>query len=249
MQLQAEQIQNDVSLDDLFEAASQAAAERPSVAPARAAVRDAETSAGSAPLQAEVDAFDVFQRIGTITRKLHDALQQLGYDKDIQSAVGSLPDARTRLDYIARLTGDAAEKVLNEVDRAVADHDQVEGSIGKLESLLKDGKLGAAEKDKAVAEFLDELRAMQTRQREHLTQIMMAQDFHDLTGQVVRKIVDVASNLEGQLVKLLLDATPPEKRKGTDSTWLNGPVVDAAGRSDVVTNQAQVDDLLESLGF
>ena len=147
------------------------------------------------------------------------------------------------------MTGDAAEKVLNEVDQAVVDHDQVEGSIGKLDSLLKDGKLSAAEKDQAVAAFLEELRAMQTRQREHLTQIMMAQDFHDLTGQVVRKIVDVASNLEGQLVKLLLDATPPEKRNRADSSWLNGPVVDAAGRTDVVTNQAQVDDLLESLGF
>lgn len=249
MQLQAEQIQNDCSLDDLFEAASQAAAERPTSAPSRPAAGDATGSAGAGLSQAEVDAFDVFQRIGTITRKLHDALQQLGYDKEIQSAVGSLPDARTRLDYIARLTGDAAEKVLNEVDQAVADHDQVEGSIGKLDSLLKDGKLGAAEKDQAVAAFLEELRAMQTRQREHLTQIMMAQDFHDLTGQVVRKIVDVASNLEGQLVKLLLDATPPEKRNRADSSWLNGPVVDAAGRTDVVTNQAQVDDLLESLGF
>jgi chemotaxis protein CheZ len=244
MQLQAEQIQNDGSLDDLFEAASQAAAARP------AQVSAAPTPAGAASAtQAEVDAFDVFQRIGTITRKLHDALQQLGYDKQIQSAVGSLPDARTRLDYIARLTGDAAEKVLNEVDQAVADHDRVEGSINKLDALLKAGALGAAEKDQAVAAFLDDLRAMQTRQREHLTQIMMAQDFHDLTGQVVRKIVDVASNLEAQLVKLLMDATPPEKRTRADSTWLNGPVVDAAGRSDVVTNQAQVDDLLESLGF
>ncbi len=249
MQLQAEQIENDVSLDDLFEAASQAAVQSPRVS--QTGQNDPETSSAgnTGAAQAEVDAFDVFQRIGTITRKLHDALQQLGYDKQIQSAVGTLPDARTRLDYIARLTGDAAEKVLNEVDRAVADHDQVEGSIGKLDALLKDATLDPAGKVDAVGAFLEELRAMQGRQREHLTQIMMAQDFHDLTGQVVRKIVDVASNLEEQLVKLLLDATPPEKRARPESTGLNGPVVDAAGRTDVVTNQAQVDDLLESLGF
>ncbi len=200
MQLQAEQVENDVSLDDLFEAASQAAVQSAPVSPKAQPSAPVSAGAEAGPSQAEVDAFDVFQRIGTITRKLHDALQQLGYDKQIQSAVGSLPDARTRLDYIARLTGDAAEKVLNEVDQAVADHDQVEGAIGKLDALLKDGNLDGAAKDQAVSAFLDELRAMQVRQREHLTQIMMAQDFHDLTGQVVRKIVDVASNLEEQLV-------------------------------------------------
>jgi len=77
----------------------------------------------------------------------------------------------------------------------------------------------------------------------------LAQDFHDLTGQVIRKIVEVAATLEEQLVKLLLDATPPDKRERVETNRLNGPVVDVKGRSDVVTNQAQVDDLLESLGF
>ncbi len=50
------------------------------------------------------DDYDVFHRIGTLTRQLHDALRELGYDTQLQGAVGTLPDARSRLDYIARLT-------------------------------------------------------------------------------------------------------------------------------------------------
>jgi chemotaxis protein CheZ len=195
------------------------------------------------------EAFDVFQRIGSITRKLHDALQELGYDKQIENAVNSLPDARTRLDYIARLTGDAAEKVLNTVDAIQSEHDQVDKSAEKLRALLS--QAGATESPlvNEVGTFLEGYRASSERQHAYMTEIMLAQDFHDLTGQVIRKIVSVAANLEEQLVTLLLEATPPEKRPLVENAGLSGPVVDANGRNDVVTNQAQVDDLLESLGF
>ena len=71
----------------------------------------------SAPEFGEDD-YDVFHRIGTLTRQLHDALRELGYDIHLQGAAGSPPDARSRLDYIARLTGEAADKVLNAVDGA-----------------------------------------------------------------------------------------------------------------------------------
>ncbi|MCS7102138.1 MAG: protein phosphatase CheZ, partial [Burkholderiaceae bacterium] len=77
---------------------------------------------------------------------------------------------------------------------------------------------------------------------------MLAQDFHDLTGQVIRKVVALAHEMEAQLVKLLLDTTPPAQRPA-ESTSLEGPVVNGAGRTDVVKNQADVDDLLASLGF
>jgi chemotaxis protein CheZ len=195
------------------------------------------------------EAFDVFQRIGSITRKLHDALQELGYDKQIENAVNSLPDARTRLDYIARLTGNAAEKVLNTVDAIQSEQDQVEKSAEKLRALVS--QAGASESPLAneVSTFLEGYRVSSERQRVHMTEIMLAQDFHDLTGQVIRKIVSVAANLEEQLVILLLEATPLEKRSVVESVGLSGPVVDAKGRNDVVTNQAQVDDLLDSLGF
>jgi len=83
----------------------------------------------------------------------------------------------------------------------------------------------------------------------HLTDIMMAQDFHDLTGQVVAKVVSLAAELEDSLVKLLVQAAPPEQAQKVESSILNGPVVNPEGRSDVVANQGEVDDLLASLGF
>jgi len=81
----------------------------------------------------------------------------------------------------------------------------------------------------------------------YLMEIVMAQDFQDLTGQVIKKIMEVTQQMEQQLVDLLVENAPAAAKK--DGGLLNGPVVNAEGRSDVVTNQDQVDDLLESLGF
>ena len=83
-----------------------------------------------------------------------------------------------------------------------------------------------------------------------LHEIMMAQDFQDLTGQVIKRLVELTRTLETQLLQVLIEAAPaqalePEQAAGL----LNGPVIDAGGRSDVVQDQAQVDELLERLGF
>ncbi len=235
-------------MDALFEAAAMAPPKTEK--PTQATVIPIRVPANVVP---SAEAFDVFQRIGSITRKLHDALQELGYDKQIADAVQSLPDARTRLDYIARLTGDAAEKVLNTIDAIQSEQDKTDAAAEIVKARVAEFAARAVGADTAVAdalrEFVDDYLVSSSKQREQLTEIMLAQDFHDLTGQVIRKIVAVAAALEEQLVALLLEATPPEKRTLVEHSGLSGPVVDAKGRSDVVTDQAQVDDLLESLGF
>ena len=101
----------------------------------------------------------------------------------------------------------------------------------------------------AVINFVADVDAATARIDQHLTDIMLAQDFHDLTGQVVAKVVALASDLEDSLVKLLLQAAPPEQAMKVDPLILNGPVVDATGRTDVVSDQGEVDDLLARLGF
>lgn len=192
--------------------------------------------------------FDVFQRIGTLTRSLHDALKELGYDKQLEQSIGSLPDARSRLSFIARLTGEAAEKVLNTVDTAQAQQGTLLSEAQRMEALLAN-----ASGDEALLAqmrgFVQCAKGTAQQASGHLSDIMLAQDFHDLTGQTVRKVVDVATRLEDSLVQLLMDATPPSQRPANDPNVLQGPVPDATGRSDVVANQAQVDDMLESLGF
>ncbi len=200
---------------------------------------------------------DIYQRLGEITRELHEALKALGYMPALKDAVGELPDARSRLEYIARLTGEAAEKVLNRVDEAKAEQQKVIDSSRQLVETI-----GAVPGLKwAMPELLQwssEIQAAAERTDHHLTEIMLAQDFHDLTGQVIKKVVALAATLEQQLLQLLIETAPsagsesantPAAPESARHPELSGPVVNPEGRSDVVTSQAQVDDLLASLGF
>jgi chemotaxis protein CheZ len=191
---------------------------------------------------------EVFQQLGTITRLLHDTMQQLGVMPKLQTATEGLPDARSRLSYIATKTADAANKVLNTVDAAKNEHRQISESTRSIGQLIVADPVKAVASG-AVMNFVHEVERSTKRIDDHLTDIMMAQDFHDLTGQVVAKVVSLASELEDSLVKLLVQAAPPEQAQKVESSVLNGPVVNPEGRTDVVANQGEVDDLLASLGF
>ncbi len=193
---------------------------------------------------------EVFQQLGTITRQLHDALTQLGVMPKLQNAANGLPDARSRLNYIAEKTGNAANKVLNSVDKAKIEHASIAAATRRIaEAIVADPVKAVA--SGAVINFVSDVEAATERIDQHLTDIMMAQDFHDLTGQVVAKVVALAGDLEDSLVKLLVQAAPPEAQKVIEHSTaaLNGPVVSPEGRTDVVANQGEVDDLLASLGF
>jgi chemotaxis protein CheZ len=191
---------------------------------------------------------EVFHQLGLITRQLHDTLTQLGVMPKLQVAADGLPDARSRLTYIAKKTGEAADKVLNSVDQAKADHAHIASETRRIaEAIVKDPVKAVA--SGAVMNFVGDVEAATQRIDQHLTDIMMAQDFQDLTGQVVAKVVSLAADLEDSLVKLLVQAAPPEQAQKVESAILNGPVVNPEGRSDVVANQGEVDDLLASLGF
>ncbi len=205
---------------------------------------------------------EMYQKLGHITRQLHDALNELGYTPVLKGAADELPDARTRLQYIARLTGEAADKVLNRVDEAKAEQDAVRQHSQQLLDTI-----GAVPGLKwAMPELLEwsqKIQASTERTDAHLTEIMMAQDFHDLTGQVIKKVVALAATIEEQLLHLLVEAAPQAHPVAQPSAAgasarphdplqrdaLAGPVVNPEGRTDVVTDQSQVDDLLASLGF
>ncbi len=195
---------------------------------------------------------DVFVQVGTITRLLHDTLQQLGVMPKLQSAADGLPDARSRLHYIAEKTAQAAEKVLNSVDQAKAEHLRIAESTRRMAQAISSDPVRAVASG-ALMNFVSDMEAATSRIDGHLTDIMMAQDFHDLTGQVVTKVVKLAGELEDSLLKLLMQVIPPEQlhkvEQQSASSALQGPVVSAAGRTDVVSNQGEVDDLLASLGF
>ena len=191
---------------------------------------------------------EVFQQLGHITRQLHDTLHQLGVIPKLQQAAAGLPDARSRLSYIARKTGEAADKVLTSVDEAKFEHANIVSAARRMAHAIVSDPVRAVATG-AVMNFVGDVEAATERIDRHLTDIMMAQDFHDLTGQVVAKVVSLASELEDSLVKLLVQAAPPEQAQKVEAGILNGPVLDAEGRTDVVADQGEVDDLLASLGF
>lgn len=201
-----------------------------------------------APQMAAGASPEVFHQLGLITRQLHDTLHQLGVMPKLQMAADGLPDARSRLNYIASKTSDAANKVLNSVDQAKTDHAHIASETRRIaEAMVRDPVKAVA--SGAVMNFVGDVEAATARIDRHLTDIMLAQDFHDLTGQVVAKVVTLATELEDSLVKLLMQAAPPEQAQKVEAAVLHGPVVNPQGRTDVVQNQAEVDDLLASLGF
>jgi chemotaxis protein CheZ len=197
----------------------------------------------------------MYNRIGTLTRQLHDALRELGYDKAIESSAAQMPDARDRLGYIAKLTGQAADRALAAVDAGQSEqrvlHDQAAKLSGHWEQFFGGGM--KIEDFKALAQdtriFMVQAQARSEATQHQLTEIMMAQDFHDLTGQVINRLSSIVQKMESEMLRVLIDTLPADRKLAINTDELEGPQINGGGRADVVTDQAQVDDLLESLGF
>ncbi|MDR1351346.1 MAG: protein phosphatase CheZ [Zoogloeaceae bacterium] len=199
---------------------------------------------------------NVFNRIGQMARQLHTTLHELGYDKLLENTVSVLPDAKDRLAYVANLTEQAACRVLNATDVAQPAMDALEGtakSLGARWDKVFANQMTTAEFRQLAEETRAYLNGGLSEKTDivnaQLMEIMMAQDFQDLTGQVIKKIVALAQDLENGLMSALLEIVPQSRRSEEVSNLMNGPVINAEGRSDVVVNQEQVDDLLDSLGF
>ena len=211
----------------------------------------------TAPVAGASSHDEVLSRVGHMTRALHENLRGLGLDKLIEKAASDIPDARDRLDYVAHLSEQAAKKVLDATDAAGPLQDAIEACSTELKAgwqALLDAPAGEATDAqwRALAQRtiagLDESRAGAVATRSELMSIMMAQDFQDLTGQVIGRITSIAQNLEKQLVQVLIDFAPSEIKRELDNGLMNGPQIKPTG-TEVVANQGQVDDLLDSLGF
>ena len=215
----------------------------------------AEAAQAPAPQAAEDSSTKVLNCVGRLTRQLHDTLCELGYHETLrESAAAAIPDARQRLAYVVTMTEQAASRALNAIEVAQPIQQRLGTGAAALaarwdalyrnELTVDEFKALAADSREFMRTVPEETRATERE----LHEIMMAQDFQDLTGQVIKKVASLAQDLEEQLLMLLVENSPPETRSSAEGL-LNGPVVDGAGRDDVVTNQGQVDDLLEQLGF
>ncbi len=197
----------------------------------------------------------VINEVGHLARCLHDSLRALGCDTELERAATSIPDARDRLAYVAMLTQQAADRVLGATEIAKPLQAALEHDATQLNCRWDDmfgGSVDVEAFKQLVTDTREYLRDVPARTQQtsaQLLDIMMAQDFQDLTGQVLKKVTVLVQDIETRLLQVLLDHMPGVVPSAAAGSQLEGPVVNGQGRSDVVTSQAQVDDLLASLGF
>ncbi|MFZ6644951.1 protein phosphatase CheZ [Undibacterium sp. TJN25] len=187
----------------------------------------------------------VFERLGDIIRALHDTLTEIGADNVLSEAASEFPSARERLQHIGNLTEKAANTVLNKVEQTMPLQERLGDTAEKLQAewaAAGDAHPLAAR----TAAFLAESQATGATTYQALSEIMMAQDFQDLTGQLIKKVVSLIERTENDLLKLLIDAAPP----GTMSLIKKDELMAGPGAAGgIALEQSSVDDLLADLGF
>lgn len=197
------------------------------------------------------DLKQVITRIGTLMRTLRESMRELGLEKSVQQAVASIPDGKDRLRYIAQMTAQAAEKTLNGIDVIKPLQVDMNKNAQALQQQWQEAASDAvpAQLRESTEAFLGQVIQDSETTKAELLEIMMAQDFQDLTGQVIKKMMEVVEEAEKQLLALLMENTPPEMRAKTQNeSLLNGPQINKEG-VNVMASQSQVDDLLDELGF
>lgn len=255
-----------VDLDALFDEISAQRTDSVSVAASAAPAADeaaplqeptlAAAAASEEPTESQADK-PMYERLGNIVRLLHDSLRELGYDRSLSSVATQITDAKGRLEYVATLTEQAANKVLNAIDEGMPAQDQLvkkAKDIGGRWDALYAGTLGIEEFKLLAGDsrtFAATAAEAAEAEKARLLDIMMAQDFQDITGQLIKKIVTITHTAERELAQLLRDNAPPELLAAAQAEpeqqpedLMQGPSVPSAAMA-----QDDVDGLLDSLGF
>lgn len=209
---------------------------------------------------------ELFAEVGKLTRQLHDALNNFQIDDRIKNlATDDIPDAQSRLTYVIEETEKAANTTMDAVEASMPIAEMLSARIEKVmpewkKLMNRQIELGEF---KALCADLDELleegSAQSAKLTQLLTEVLMAQGYQDLTGQVIRRVIDLVKEVEDSLVNMLTmfgerdgaEQTKPSSVKADklDGVEAEGPIIDADNRDDVVSGQDDVDDLLSSLGF
>ncbi|HAD48907.1 MAG: protein phosphatase [Idiomarinaceae bacterium] len=204
----------------------------------------------------------LFTSVGQLTRDLHEALQDFQLDpRIVQLTEDDLPDAQNRLQYVIQKTEDAANRTMDAVEACLPMADDMHQKIDRLMpqwQKLMDNDIQLDEFKSlchGVDDVLKSCGSNMPQIHSLMTEVLMAQDFQDITGQVIRRVIQLVEDVEKNLIELLKlfgdDAKKVTKQepKAADKNQAEGPIIDADKRDDVVHGQDDVDDLLSSLGF
>jgi len=204
---------------------------------------------------------ELFAEIGKLTRQLHDSMSNFQIDSRLSDlANADIPDAKERLNYVISRTEDAANKTMDAVESIFPVIDNIQQQIQTVNPLwvkLMHNEMNLGE-FKSLCLDIDKLLKTTSSETEKvhslMTDVLMAQDFQDLTGQVIRKVIDLVREVEESLINMLtmFGVSEEEQKKAkvkTGDNLVEGPIVNTKDRDDVVSDQDDVDDLLSSLGF
>ncbi len=207
---------------------------------------------------------ELFLEVGKLTRQLHDSLSTFKLDSRLDNLMSNaLPDAQSRLEYVIEETEKAANSTMDAVERSMPIAAQLNQ---RLDSIMPEWKKLMSRQievgefkhlcvtlDQLLTDASEDSRALNNM----LTEVLMAQGYQDLTGQVIRRVIELVKEVENHLVDLLATFGEQDLSKDRltssvekqDAVKAEGPIINPANRDDVVNGQDDVDDLLSSLGF
>lgn len=215
----------------------------------------------------EVAAFresSLFQELGKLTRELHDSIRNFQLDDRFNDiAESEIPNAKERLEYVLTMTEESANTTLTAVEESQPKVDGLTSSVEDLQqrwSKFKKKELSADEFRQLAGDMSDFFatgKSITSELSTNLNNVLMAQDFQDLTGQIIRQVITLVEDVESNLVNLIrlqgdsatVTTTTTKKKEVEVISKLEGPQVPGLEAEDVMTNQDDVDDLLASLGF
>ncbi len=202
----------------------------------------------------------LFHELGKMTREIHESIQNFRMDSRIADlAETDIPDAKDRLEYVITMTENAANTVLGVVERSSPLAEKLSEQSKNLNEQwqkFRRRELGAnelREMGQDVESFFAESDRMMTDLLSGFTEVLMAQDFQDLTGQIIRRVINLVDEIESNLVELIKiqgeNYQREEKVIEHTETVLDGPQIPGKETDEVMKGQDDVDDLLASLGF
>lgn len=204
----------------------------------------------------------LFQEVGRLTRELHDSINGFVMDAQLADiAQNEMPNAAERLRYVIATTEQAANTTLGAVEDSLPLADSLRNDAQHLSdqwSKFNSRQLSVDDFRALSAQlsaFLESTQANTEELHNKLSEVLMAQGYQDITGQVIRKVIDLVNDVEGKLVELVRLSgkrnKPGEDQGGAGKPDITaqGPVVPGVDKGDTVNGQDDVDDLLSSLGF
>lgn len=199
-------------------------------------------------LRRREDAF--FQRIAQLTHELQAAVAELDSDARWNALAGELPDAGARIDHVIQLTENAAHRTLDLVEEsqaqllALGTHGQVVAQVG-ADLLIGAGDApGLVQRGKELHAAEQAIAQGHTQLRGKLSELAMAQEYQDLTGQLLKRVTGVIREVERELMKLLNQRRTPQERPRAADNGLEGPAVPGLEKAGAVSGQDDADALL-----